>query len=107
MSTILTFMIMIIIGILTLMSMIILMFSLSFEHEISYITLKPDYIPAFSLLHIKCDLLYWSWKVNHVLLDFSLTVKAATLIFISRRGLAISSAKQGKSGFIYKLVKSQ
>ena len=30
-----------------------------------------------------------------VLLDFSLTVKAATLIFISGRGSAISSAKQG------------
>ena len=29
----------------------------------------------------------------HVLIDFSLTVKAATLIFISRRGSAISSAK--------------
>ena len=38
-----------------------------------------------------------------VLLDFSLTVKAATLIFISGRGWAISSAKEGKSGFIYNL----
>ena len=44
---------------------------------------------------------------NHmVLVDFSLTVKAATLIFISGRGLAIPSAKEGKSGFIYNLVKS-
>ena len=33
---------------------------------------------------------------NNVLLDFSLTVKAATLIFISGRGSAISSAKEGK-----------
>ena len=41
-----------------------------------------------------------------LLLDFSLTVKAATLIFISGRGLAISSAKEGKSGVIYNLVKS-
>ena len=40
------------------------------------------------------------------LLDFSLTVKAATLIFMSGRGSAISSAKEGKSGFIYNLVKS-
>ena len=32
-----------------------------------------------------------------LLLDFSLTVKAATLIFISGRGSAISSAKEGKS----------
>ena len=41
-----------------------------------------------------------------VLLDFALTVKAATLIFISGRGSAISSAKEGKSGFIYNLVRS-
>ena len=38
-----------------------------------------------------------------VLIDFSLTVKAATLIFISGLGLAITSAKEGKSGFIYNL----
>ena len=36
-----------------------------------------------------------------VLLDFSLTVKAATLIFISGCGSTISFAIQGKSGFIY------
>ena len=41
-----------------------------------------------------------------VLIDFSLTVKAATLIFISGCGLAISSAKEGKSGSIHNLVKS-
>ena len=41
-----------------------------------------------------------------ILLDFSLTVKAATSIFISGRGSAISSAKEGKSGSIYNLVKS-
>ena len=39
-------------------------------------------------------------------LDFSLTVKAATLISISGCGSAISSAKEGTSGFIYNLVKS-
>ena len=39
-----------------------------------------------------------------VLIDFSLTVKAATLIFISGRGSAISSANQGESGSIYNLV---
>ena len=44
--------------------------------------------------------------VLHVL-DFSLTVKAATLIFISGRGSAISSANEGKSGFIYNLVMSK
>ena len=43
---------------------------------------------------------------SFVLLDFSLTVKKATLIFISGRGSAISSAKEGKSGFIYNVVKS-
>ena len=42
--------------------------------------------------------------VIFVLLDFSLTVKAATLIFISGRCSAISSAKEGKSGYIYNLV---
>ena len=31
-------------------------------------------------------------------MDFSLTVKAATLKFISGRGSTISSAKEGKSG---------
>ena len=36
----------------------------------------------------------------HILLDFSLAVKAATLIFISGCGSAILSAKVGKSGFI-------
>ena len=41
-----------------------------------------------------------------LLLDVSLTVKAATLIFISGCGSAISSAKEGKSGFIYNSVKS-
>ena len=39
-----------------------------------------------------------------ILLDFSLTVKAATLIFISGCGSAIPSASEGKSGFIYYLV---
>ena len=41
-----------------------------------------------------------------VLLEFSLTVKAATLLFVSGCGLAISSTKEGKSGFIYNSVKS-
>ena len=48
-----------------------------------------------------CDL-----SLIFILLDFSLPVKAATLIFISGRGSAISSANEGKSGFIYNLVKS-
>ena len=40
-----------------------------------------------------------------ILIYFSLIVKAATLIFIYGRGSAISSAKQGKSGFIYNSMK--
>ena len=43
---------------------------------------------------------------SKVLIDFSLSVKAATLIFISVGGSAIPSAKQGKSGYIYNLVKN-
>ena len=39
-----------------------------------------------------------------VLIDFWLTLKAATLIFISGRGAAISSAREGKSGSIYNLM---
>ena len=50
---------------------------------------------------------HWSSFCYAVLLDFSLTVKAATLIFISGRSSAISSAKEGKSGSIYNLVKSK
>ena len=41
-----------------------------------------------------------------LLIDFSLTVKAATLIFIPGCGSAISSAKEGKSGSNYNLVKN-
>ena len=40
-----------------------------------------------------------------VILDFLLSVKAVTLIFISGLGWAVSSAKQGKSGSMYNLVK--
>ena len=36
--------------------------------------------------------------INCILIYFSLTVKTATLIFISGRGAPISSAEQGKSG---------
>ena len=43
----------------------------------------------------------------HVLIDFSLTVKATTLIYISGRDSAVSSAKEGKSGCIYNLVKNK
>ena len=46
-------------------------------------------------------------KSKMLLIDFSFTVKAATLKFISGHVLAISSAKEGKSGFLYNLVKSK
>ena len=41
-----------------------------------------------------------------ILFDFSLIVKEATIIFINGCGSPISSAQEGKSGFIYNLVKS-
>ena len=44
---------------------------------------------------------------SSILIDFSLTVKGATLIFISGCGSAISSAKQGKSVSIYNLMKNK
>ena len=42
-------------------------------------------------------------------IDFSLSVKVVTLIFVHVYGCgsAISSAKQGKSGYIYNLVKNK
>ena len=58
---------------------------------------------------LHCKFYIFSEKVldeKYLLLDFSFTVKAATLIFISGCGSAISSSKEGKSGFIYNLVKS-
>ena len=45
-------------------------------------------------------------EYKQVFIDFSLTVKAVTLIFISGRCSAISTAKQEKSGSIYSLVKN-
>ena len=45
-------------------------------------------------------------QIFFVVLDFSLTVKTVTLIFISGRASAISSTKHGKSGSIYNLVKN-
>ena len=51
-------------------------------------------------IHFQCQALL-------ILIDFSLTLKAATSIFISGRDSAISSAKQGKPGSIYDLVKNK
>ena len=44
--------------------------------------------------------------IAYVLIDVSLTVKAVTLIFISGRCSASSSANQEKSGSIYNLMKN-
>ena len=62
--------------------------------------------PLIILVLTSCSALPTIAYLTCVLPDFSLTVKAATVLFISRCGSAISSAKQGKSGFIYNLVKS-
>ena len=53
-------------------------------------------MPVYRLTKIRTDFL----------IDFLLTVKAATLIFISGRDSVISSAEQGKSGSVYNLVKN-
>ena len=50
--------------------------------------------------------LLFHFNLHAILIVFSLIVKVAPLIFISGRGPAITSAKEGKSGFIYNLVKS-
>ena len=62
-------------------------------------TLEPHGIFRF------CILIYFNIVQTLVLIDFSLTVKAATLIFRYGCGSAVSSSKQGKSGVIYHLVK--
>ena len=54
----------------------------------------------------KCRLVSLLCIFKTTIIEFSLTVKAATLIFISGRGSAVSSAVEGKPGFIYNLVKS-
>ena len=57
--------------------------------------------------HILCRLTFsLHFLPMSILCDFSLTVNAATLIFIPGSGSAISSAKEGKSGSIYNLVKN-
>ena len=81
------------------------MVSLSQEAE------HHDVVGRLKVLHqllqgLLCMVQQFELLKKNVLLDFSLTVKAATLIFISGRGSAISSTKQGNSGFIYNLVKS-
>ena len=67
---------------------------------------KHKNYPACKELRRPIKHLYQEHQIGYwVLIDFSRTVKAATLIFISGRGSAISSPKEGKSGFIYNMVK--
>ena len=64
---------------------------------------------SLGLFHM-CDKYPKSHELAHlfsiILIDFWLTVKAATLIIISGCCSASSSAKQEKSGSIYNLVKN-
>ena len=77
-----------------------------------YTWADPEKFPIFGCFVLLCFVLFFSHQhisqlpVEGVLIDFSLTVKAETLIFISGLGSAISSAEEWKSGFIYNLVKS-
>ena len=57
-----------------------------------YLLKNPQYITARLPHHSKPIYIY-------ILLDFSLTVKVATLIFISGCGSAVSSAKEGNIRF--------
>ena len=56
--------------------------------------------------HLQVGIRSLTVRILNSIIDFSLTVKAATLILIFGRSSAISSAEEGKSGFIYNLVKS-
>ena len=66
--------------------------------------LLVEYYNENDKTRIVIDLVTFYCKM--ILKVFSLTVKAAILIFTPGRGSAISSAKQGKSGSIYNLVKN-
>ena len=66
----------------------------------------PNLDPPMLLLDSGCCFTVVALWLFLVLIDFWLIVKAVTLIFISGRGSAISSAMEGKTGFIYNLVKS-
>ena len=57
-------------------------------------------VSDYNSLVLACTIVY-----NRNFCSQSRRVKAVTLLFISGRGSAISSAKQGKSGSIYNFVK--
>ena len=75
------------------------MLLLSFVRNVTIMFEKPCFTKFPEVIFSK-----YAYKV---LLDFLLTVKAATLMFIYWCGSAISSAKKGKSCFIHNLVKSK
>ena len=89
-------MIMNILGVIILFLLLALLFETTDNSKYNFRS-NPE--ADFEFTRVDCILI--------VLLDFSLTVKAATLIFISGCGSAISSAKEGKSGYTYNLVKSK
>ena len=86
-------------------------FNNSIKHEhsckILYLILFPILLCLYHNVQVIKVRLSVNCSVSLILIDFSLTVKAATLIFTSGRGSAISCAKEGKSGFIYSLVKGK
>ena len=76
------------------------------EHHLKFLSFKGGCTGSSESTLVKMPHYWKSHDTAHLLLDFSITVKVSTLIFISGRGSAISSAKQENSGFIYNLVKS-
>ena len=71
--------------------------------------ISPIFFEA-GIQNLMCGcILGWGSVAYHfrvtVTLTLLLTVKAVTLIFMSGRGSAMSSAKEGKSGPIYNLSK--
>ena len=67
------------------------------EHQKHMFRLKDQNIIIFSRF-----LFVWTYSIFELplLIDFLLTVTRTETIFISGRGSAISSAKEGKTGFV-------
>ena len=85
-----------------------LIIKFKWNHDIYYghFQIRKSGVSVFTTFIFNACFVRYTCYVYIVLIDVSLTVKAATLIFISECGSAISSAKEGESGFIYNLVKS-
>ena len=85
-------------------------FKYHWRNDLKVVHVPPSHaaIPTLSAQLVDCNLVFvlpFNPKCS-VLIDFSLTVKAVTLIFISGRCWASSFAKQEKSGSFYNLVKN-